>query len=241
MQKIVVVLALMFLLIFSICSAQDGAEDNFDYNSYRSNFQIWPAVKISHDFKKVWTLSAQYMLRANITERTIGGHYISVGAKYRLHKYIFADAGFRVVTATNQNNRYRFEVGLRPRYKHKDFTFSYRLGYFFQAEYFSNNYQRGHEPDNYLRNKIEINWNFKPDWEVYVSAEAYTRVSRFYAFTRKISCIAGFSFEFTKNHKLDVYYRVQPDVQQKSLDLPHAIGIVYSWDIPKKFKKKKKK
>ncbi len=239
--KKILFFGLSYLLCLISVKAQDGVEDDYNYNSYRSNFQIWPAVKLSHDIKKIWTVSTQYMLRANITERHIRGHYISFGVKYKVHKYIFADAGFRIVTATNENNHYRFEVGFKPRYKYKNFTFSYRLAYFFQAEYISRNYQRGHEPSHYLRNKIEINWGVKPNWDVYVSAELYSKVAPSDATNRKISCIAGFSYEFKKNHTIDVYYRVQPDVQQKKLDLPHAIGIVYNWDIPKKFKKKKPK
>jgi len=41
-------------------------------------------------------------------------------------------------------------------------------------------------------------------------------------------------------HNIDVYYMAQPDFNKKSPNLVQAVAVVYTWDIPKKFKKKKK-
>ena len=103
------ILLLFCSLAVNVSSAQDGGETDLGSGSYRNNFQIWPGVKLSHTFKKDWTVSAQYLLRADITNQNIDGHYISIGAKYRILKYLIADAGFRFVTSAQSNNAYRFE------------------------------------------------------------------------------------------------------------------------------------
>ena len=232
----------LFLIVVCLGVANKvAAQDDADVrnNSYHTSFQIWSGVKINKDFKYGLSMNGQYLLRADVTNRYIKGHYLSLGLRYKILKYLYADFRFRGVNGFTENT-YRFEFGLKARYKHKDWTFAYRLGYFHENEYYARSYESGHEPVDYLRNRIEINWDFKPQWEAYLSAEAYTLLTNRYALTRKFVCIAGISYEFIKNHSFDLYYRSQPDVNQRRLDMLHAFALVYTWDIPGKFKKKKK-
>lgn len=228
--------ALLFL------SARLVAQDNADiaYGGYHNAFQIWTSVKVNKDFKYGLSANAQYLLRVDVTNRNIDGHYFYISAKYKALKFLHLDFQFRGVN-TAQRNLYRFEFGIKPRYKYKDWTFGYRTAYFNEREYFSPIYEHGRFPTNYWRNRIEVRWDFKKDWGAYASVEAYTLFDYRGMNTRRVAFIAGIDYVIQKMHNVNVYYMAQPDFNQHSPDLIQAISIVYTWDIPKHFGKKKKK
>lgn len=231
----------VLLLLFAAAPlwAQDDAGDA-DYGSRHNQAQFWTSVKVNKDFKHGLSLSGQYILRADLTYRMLAGHYFYAGLKYKAHKYVQLDFKFRGVN-TPDRNLYRFEVGIKPRYKYHDWTFAFRLGYFNEREYFARTYERGRYPNNYLRTRIEARWDFKKNWGAYLSAEAYTLLTNRGAFVRRVAFIAGVDYSFLKMHNIDVYYLAQPDFNKKTLSVVHALSVTYTWDIPKKFKHKKKK
>lgn len=233
---------IIFLLIFLFTQYALRAQDNADlgYNNYHSTLQIWPSVKINKDFKQGWNANAQYVLRADVMNPSIDGHYFYVSVKYKAFKYLQPDFQFRGVN-TPEKNLYRFEFGLKARYKHKDWTFGYRMAYFNEREYFAHVYEHGHYPNNYWRNRIEIGWDFKKSWNAYLTAEAYTLFDYRGVRTRRVAFICGIQYAFKKMHSVNVYYMAQPDFSSKFPNLVQAIGLVYTWDVPDRFKKKKKK
>ncbi|MFN8323609.1 MAG: DUF2490 domain-containing protein [Chitinophagales bacterium] len=228
-------------LIFFCCefyiNAQDG--DDAGYSNYHNDFQSWFSVKLNKDFKKGVSINGQYLLRVDVSNQTVNGHYFYAGLKYKILKYLYADFQFRGVN-TPQKNLYRFEFGLKARYKKKDWTVGYRMGYFHENEYFARSYERGHAPTNYWRNRIEARFDFKKHWGTYASVEAYTLCTNRGLFLRRVAFIAGFDYNFKKDHTISLYYVAQPDFSQKNLDVVHALALTYSWDIPNKLFKKKK-
>jgi len=231
-------LTAVLLLVIAFVFAQDDAGD-LDYSNRHNQFQLWTSVKLNKDFKYGISLSGQYLLRADLTDRMIDGHYFYGGLKYKALKYLQLDFKFRGVT-TVEKNLFRFEFGVKPRYKYKDWTFAYRTAYFNEREYFSSVYERGRYPTNYWRNRFEVRWDFKKNWGAYVSVEAYTLFTNREAELRRVAFIAGIDYTFLKMHNIDVYYLAQPDFNKKNQNLVHSLAVVYTWDIPKKFKKKKK-
>ncbi|HLP51062.1 MAG TPA: DUF2490 domain-containing protein [Chitinophagales bacterium] len=233
-------LLLLFLNGACIASAQDNVSDLASGSgNYHANFQIWTGVKINKDFKYGISLSGSYLLRTDVSNRMVGGHYFYASLKYKALKYIHFDFKFRGVNSF-QNNSYRFEIGVKPRYKYKKWTFALRTAYFNDREYFASTYERGRYPVNYWRNRLEVSWEFKKDWNAYVSAEVYTLFDYLGARVRRVALIGGVDYTFKKMHNIDVYYMAQPDFNKKNLRVVQALALVYTWDVPKKFKKKKK-
>lgn len=233
----------IFIVVVLIClSDKASAQDNADmgYGDYHNNFQIWTSVKVNKDFKYGISANAQYLLRTDVTNRAIDGHYFYGSLKYKALKYLHIDFQFRGVN-TVERNLYRFEFGIKPRYKYKDWTFAFRTAYFNEREYFARVYEKGRYPNNYWRNRIEVRWDFKKDWGAYVSVEAYTLFDYRGVNARRVAFIGGVDYSFLKMHSINLYYMAQPDFNKSSPNLVQAISVVYTWDIPKKFKKKKKK
>lgn len=229
-------MAMLWMAVMPL-AAQDNAVD-IGSGDYHDNYQLWTSVGINKDFKYGISIGGQYLLRADLTNRTIGGHYFYAGIKYKALRYIHFDLKFRGVN-TYDRNLYRFEVGVKPRYKYKKWTFGWRTSYFNEREYFSSVYEKGRYPTNYWRNRIEVSWEFKKNWNAYVSAEVYTLFSMGQAEVRRVAFIGGVDYTIKKMHNIDLYYMAQPDFNKKSLNLVQALCLVYTWDIPK-FKKKKK-
>ena len=233
---------IIFLLIFLFTQYALRAQDNADlgYNNYHSTFQLWPSVKISKDFKHGVSANAQYVMRADVINPSIEGHYFYLSVKYKAFKFLQPDFQFRGVN-TPQKNLYRFEFGVKARYKYKDWTFGYRTAYFHENEYFARSYEHGHFPTNYWRNRLELRWDFKKNWGAYVTAEAYTLFEYRGINVRRVAFIGGIEYAFKKMHSINLYYMAQPDFSSKYPDAVHALALVYCWDIPDSFKKKKKK
>ena len=230
-------------LLFLLCGitlwayAQDNATDPGS-GAYNDNYQLWTSVALNKNFKHGISLSGQYLLRIDLTNRMVGGHYFYAALKYKALRYIHFDLKFRGVNNW-ERNLYRFEVGIKPRYKYRKWTFALRTAYFNEREYFAPVYERGRYPTNYWRNRIEVSWEFKKNWNAYVSAEVYTLFTPQETEIRRVAFIAGVDYTIKKMHNIDVYYMAQPDFNKKSLNLVQALCLVYTWDIPK-FKKKKK-
>lgn len=218
--------------------AQEGAD--LSYSDYHPVFQLRPGLKINKDFKQGWNLNAGYTLRADITNRNIEGHYFSLGLKYKAFKFLQPDFNFRYAN-TLQDNSYRFEFGLKARYPYKKWVFAFRTAYFYETEYFATRFERGHFPTNCWRNRLEVNYKFKKQWSAYLTAELYTRFTYRGVMMSRAAFVAGLEYDFKKMHSLTLFYRAQPQFKAKFPDLLNAVGVVYTWDIPNSFKKKKKK
>lgn len=231
----------LFFMLHLLCYevyAQDAGD--VDYGKYHHSFQWWTSVQISKEFKYGVSINGQYLLRADITNRSIAGHYFYSGIKYKPLKFLHLDFKFRGVNKPDEN-LYRFEFGIKPRYKYNNWTFSFRTAYFNEREYFSRVYQKGHAPTNYWRNRIGIEWEFKKDWKAYLTAEIYTLFSNTETAIRRVAFIGGVSRSILNLHKVEVYYMAQPDFNKKKLNLVQAIAMIYTLDIPKNSKLKKKK
>jgi hypothetical protein len=218
------------------------AQDNADigYSNYHNTFQIWPSVKINKDFKYGFNINAQYVFRMDLINRIPDGHYFYLSARYKILKYLYADFQFRGVNMT-EKNLYRFEFGLKARYQYSGWTFAYRTAYFHENEYYARSYEHGHFPTDYWRNRIEVKYDFRKHWGAYASVEAYTLFNYLGINTRRVAFIAGIEHSFLKMHNINIYYMAQPDFNQHNPNLVQAVAVVYMWDIPKKFKKKKTK
>ncbi len=206
---------------------------------YETDVQLWTGVKLKKDLPKRFSVAVQYEVRLQNYMAAFKGSYFYAGVEYEIiKKYLSAEFEYRYVTSF-QKDKHRFCWDLTGKYKFGKFSFSDRLAYQREHEYFNNSYENGHEPTNYIRNRLQIKYDFKKHWEAYVSTEPYIQLSNKYRGVDRIRSIAGIDWEFKKGHTLDLFYVFQIDIHQKNPDISHSIGLMYEWDLPK-FKKKRK-
>ena len=225
-------LLLLGLLLGVFCTgyAQEEVQD----------FQVWTGGKLKADLPKRFSVSAAYQLRLEQDATKVKGSYISAEVGYEIiKKYLSAELEYRYVTSPDKD-RHRFGFGLLGKYDYKKFTFSLRTVYQREHEYFNTAYEKGHEPTNYLRNRLQVKWDLPKRFEAYVSVEPFVRFSNKFNDVDRVRTIGGVTWEFVKNHSFDLFYLFQADVNVSKPGMGHGIGLMYAWDLPK-FKSKRKK
>jgi hypothetical protein len=222
------------LPVLFLCCGAKAAQSQFV-----QDVQLRTAVKLTKTFKKDYTIALQYQVRADKYISNFRGSYLTASFEYKVNKYFSIEAGYRYSTSPIRDS-HRFYISPTGKYKIGDFTISNRLTYQRQHPYFNRTYEEGNEPTDYIRNRLQVKWDFVKHWDVYASIEPFFLLQNRGNVCDRIRNIVGFDWVFTKNHTLNLYYMFQPDVNQANPDFMHAIGLTYEWDLPK-FKKKKGK
>ncbi|MBK7148484.1 MAG: DUF2490 domain-containing protein [Bacteroidetes bacterium] len=226
-------LRFLFILLFSVAVLQ--AQD------YRHEAGLWTGVQLNLDLPKNFSFSTQYQLRLDNDLYRVRGSYISGALQYDiLKKYLSAEVEYRYRTS-RWGDQHRFGIGLTGKYKYKKVSFSLRTVYQRGHEYFNSSYEPGHEPTNYLRNRFQVKLDLKKRFELFASGEPYVRFSNKYNGVDRFRSIAGVGWEFVKTHHLQVFYLHQFTIGRRNPAMQHNTGISYSWDVPKFWKKPKKK
>lgn len=207
---------------------------------YTSELGTITGVEFSKDLPKGFDLSLKYQFRSDEDIKQIKGSYFYSTISYRLiKKHLYTEFEYRYTTSFFKD-RHRFGLGLIGKYKLHKVTFSEKLTYQREHEYFNRYYEEGHEPTDYLRNKIQAKWHFKKHWDTYLSFETFFKFSNKENEVDEVRLETGINWEFVKHHEIEIYYRIQPEVNQSNPKLDHVIGLEYEWELPK-FKKKKDK
>lgn len=206
--------------------------------TFTQSFQLITGVQINKDLPKGFDVSAQYQLRARNYFGETGSYFFGAVQYALIKKVLSAEFEYRYVTS-RESDGHRFGFGLTGKHKWKQFTFSDRLVYQREHEYFNPHYENGHEPTNVFRNRVQIKWDFKKNWDVYVSCEPFFSLSNEGNEISKVRSIAGINWEFKKNHTANIFYQHQAEVNRKEPEMRHTIGCMYEWDMPK-YKKKLK-
>lgn len=223
---------LLSFLLFTCCIAA-RAQD------YQQNLQLISGIQINKDLPKGFDISAQYQLRMSNYFAEVSGSYFFATVQYNIiKKALAAEFEYRYVTSKYEDE-HRFGIGLIGKHKYKKFTFSDRLVFQREHEYFNTRYENGHEPTNVLRNRFQIKWDFKKRWDAYISCEPFFKISNEEKELRRVRSVAGMNWEFKKNHTMNLFYQYQTDINKNEPEMMHTIGCIYEWDVPK-FKKKGK-
>ena len=225
----------LILLLLMLPVAFLGAQE------FRHEAGLWTGAQLNFDLPKNFSFSAQYQLRLDRDFYRVRGSYFSGALQYDIHKnYLSAEVEYRYRTS-RWGDQHRFGIGLTGKYKYKKVSFSLRSVYQRGHEYFNSSYEPGREPTNYLRNRFQVKLDLKKRVELYASVEPYVRFSNKFNGVDRFRSIAGVGWEFIKTHHLQVFYLNQFSIGRKNPVMQHNTGISYSWDVPKFWKKSKKK
>lgn len=210
-----------------------------DFSPYREKFQYYTGVKISYQTKKKWSGAVEYLYRTKYLMNGMEGSFLYAHLRYKVNRHLSPEIKFRYVT-TNSRDHYRYEAGLRFTYKYKKIGLLYRPAFFHEYEYVAPAYEPGHEPTNYLRNRLQFSWNVSKRFDTYFSAETYSRFTNKHTELRRIAYIAGMEIKLNRNINLNLYYLLQPEFNQQDPKRVHAAGTTLDYVLQKQKKKKKK-
>lgn len=205
------------------------------------DLQLWTGIEINKDLPKRFSAGVQYQLRLDNDATQLKGSYISANLGYAIvKKYLSVELEYRYVTSPDKD-RHRFGIDLIGKYTWKKITFANRLSYQREHEYFNSRYESGHEPTNYIRNRFKFQYDLPKRFKVYSSIEPFIRISNKFRNIDRVRVVAGATWDFVKNHRFDLFYLYQTDINVTRPQIGHGLGLMYGWDIPKmKIKKTKK-
>lgn len=206
------------------------------YSQLQYDWENWTSIAVKKDFKHNLSWDLGYQVRFDHDISTFKSSYISTGLGYKLNKYVSFDLSYRY--ATNQNrDLHRFSGSVILTYKHKKFEMNLRNMYQNEREYFNNRYEKGHEPKNTIRERLQLSYSIIKPIKIYVSAEPFFRIYPTQITTTRIRTIAGIDFKIKKLHTLGIAYMYQPNFP--TTQVMQAITLEYTFEIPswKKIKK----
>ncbi len=227
------------ILLFSILMTFAFTELSAQH--FQSEWQSWTAVGLKKDFKKGFSIDAQYQIRFDHDISTFKASYLSAGLNYKLNKYLSFMVGYRFATNIH-DDQHRFSAGIDLKYGKKKWDFDLRLVYQNDIASFNQHFLDYHQPKQNIRARFTLSKTFKKHYEVYASCEPFIAISNKVTEISKIRNMIGFKYDFKKYHRLDIAYLFQPDVNTNHPTWTNALNISYEFELPKwkKFKGKKK-
>lgn len=199
-------------------------------------------VKCNANLPKRFAASLGYQLRTYENMSVFYGSYFSGSVEYTLLKNLLTtEATYRFRT-TPFNNQHRFNWGVTARTKLNKFDFSLRSQLQRGYPYFNEgDYEPGNAPVNYWRNRVQVQYKIYKHTNAFVSAEMFLRFSEQGMVLKRMRYIGGVEWAFKKRQQVSLYYLWQLPYASSNPKTVYALGLDYSYDLPKIGKMKKKK
>jgi len=195
---------------------------------------LWTSVNFEAKLVKKLTakISEEVRFNENITE--VGAIFTDVGVEYKLNKHFQVALDYRYIKKRMVDDfyitRHRLHADIKYEKKIKPIQIQFRTRFSNYAEF--SRVSNGGNPAYYLRNKLSLKWDLDKAYKPYISIELFSPLSypRYSAFDN-IRTIAGIEYNFTKHHKIDVYYMIQKEVNVSNPRTDFIIGIGYFYKL----------
>lgn len=226
-MKSIRILFLLFLPI--IGTAQDVKED----------LRMRTGIKLNGDLPKGFDFSLEYQYRLKNNISTFQGSYFSGNLEYAFIKnFLSVEIEYRYQTNYNRNVNV-FGIGFTLKEEVNRFQFSNRLLLQQRFEYLGSDFEPGHEPYTYLRDKIAAEFKCSKKLDATLFVEPFFYLSGSTDELRSIRFAAELDWEFKKRHTINAFYYIQPGFNNVSNRIIYTIGLIYKYDLPKFWKKDK--
>ena len=220
---------LLFILFPIICFSQDAKED----------LRLRTGVKLNMDLPKKFNFSVEYQYRVKNNISTFQGSYFSGNLEYAFVKnFLSGEVEYRYQTNYNRNVNV-LGLGITVKEEVKKFRFSNRLLFQQKFEYTGSEFEPGHEPYTYLRDKIEAKYKCSKKLDATLFAEPFFYLSGSQNELRAIRFAAELDWEFKKRHTMNAFYYIQPGYGSASDKIIYTVGLMYKYELPKFWKKEK--
>lgn len=196
---------------------------------------LWTSVNFEAKLAKrvSATVSEELRFNENITE--LGAAFTDIGLNYKLNKHFQFAVNYRFTQRHRLDNYYRFRhrfyADIKYSHKLKPFELSFRTRFQDQISDIGRETDGG-VPEYYLRNKLNLKWEFKKAYTPYISLELFSPLSypHLNAFDG-IRAAAGVEYDFSKHHKIDIYYMIQKELNVSNPQADFVLGLGYFYKL----------
>jgi hypothetical protein len=225
-KKVCLLVNLIFPIGLLYCSPIMGQEKDAG---------LWTSVNFEAKLvKKVtFNISQEFRFNENVTE--LGTSFTDAGLSYKLNKHFQFAVNYRFTQRHRVDNyysfRHRFYADLKYSYKLTPFDFSLRTRLQDQISDIGRASDGG-VPEYYLRNKLNVKLDLDKSYTPYISFELFSPLNypRDVVFDG-IRAAAGVEYEFSKHHKIDIYYMIQKEVNVSNPRTDFVAGLGYFYKL----------
>lgn len=196
---------------------------------------LWTFAGFEFKVVKKVTASISEELRFNENISELGTILTDFGVAYKYNKHFQFAFGYRYSQKRKVEDyysiRHRFNADIKYEKKLKPFQFQYRIR--LQDQYSDiGRASDGGIPEYYLRNKIAMNLDMEKPYSPYISLELFSSLNypRHSAF-EGIRTTTGVEYEFSKHHKIDLYYLVQKELNVSNPQTDFVVGLGYFFKL----------
>lgn len=195
---------------------------------------LWLSAAIEKKLNKKFsaTLTQELRLNENISEA--GTIFTEAGVDYRFAKRWNAGLSYRFIQRRRADDfysiRHRYMADLSYRLRIKKFAVTPRLRY--QIQYRDiNTSENGKVPSKYFRGKMTARYNFEKRYTPFISAEVFYQLGIKEKFVDNLRYMAGFDYEISKFHSLNIFYMINKEVQVNDPVTEYNFGLGYKYNF----------
>ena len=197
---------------------------------------LWTSLSIRYDPGKKWKLSLEEEARffENMSRPDKLNSELTID--YKINKLLNAGVLYRLITNLNPRKSFDFNhrisayLGVQKKYA----GFSCSLQTTFQKTYSEFQHSDGwYIPENYVRILSEVSRELKnKKTELYANIEFWHRIQTGdQDFIDQYRFTAGIKHKLNKRHRLDLFYKIQQELQVKNPLTSHIFGVGYRYNI----------
>lgn len=196
---------------------------------------LWTSVSFEAKLVKKLSIniSQEFRFNENITE--LGAALTDAGFSYKFNKHFQFAANYRFTQRYKLENyysfRHRFYADVKYSHKIKPFEMSWRIRFQDQISDIGRASDGG-IPEYYFRNKLGLKLDLDKSYKPYISLELFSPLGypRLNAFDG-IRGTTGIEYDFSKHHKIDVYYMIQKELNVSNPETDFVIGLGYAYKL----------
>lgn len=196
---------------------------------------LWTSVSFEFKVVKKLTSTISQEVRFNENVSEAGTIFTDAGLAYKLNKHFQVSVSYRFISKRTVEDYYslRHRIYVDIKYEKKIKPFQIQLRSRLQDQYADiGRASDGGIPEYYLRNKLSLNWDLNKPYTPYISIELFSPLNypRYSAFDN-IRTTAGVEYEFSKHHKIDIFYMIQKDVEVSKPKADFVLGLGYYYKL----------
>lgn len=220
---------MLFLLAFQQGMGQDTGPTPAEWEG-------WAGTELRVKLNKRFRFETEHQLRMenNFSQKKIHFHEFSL--RWRLSKYFYLKPTYRMVrTPVLNEDRHRLSLDLYARYKKKKLpvSFSYRLR--LQHEWL----MKKPIAEGGLRNRLAIQYEVNKWLDTQLSYELFSHLGLESLAFRQQRLMLRANWQVSKGVEVQTFYGFEKQMNRKTNDLTHIVGIGSVFSIEPKKKKKK--
>lgn len=195
-------------------------------NAQDTSKKYWFGGDFSLDISKKLSISFEEQMRFEEGNKDYNQSFTELGLKYKFSKILYIAPSLRYSVRPEDDNRRRISLDLGAKLKKKKSPLSFGL----RVRYQNTTEENSTKVFSYLRHKAEIEYEFFSDWSTYFGTEYFFRFDRRNDW-RGRRFTMGISYQIKKRMKLDLFYRMDEDINIIDPERSYIIGFGFSNDI----------